>query len=227
MSKLSTLWLSSVLGCKRVEKSGREVAKETEQQTSNVSLEPQSPLGTKSPSETAAQVAMEDTTQEEQISMEPVSSSRTIAAEDLSSIPELSVETNKEAFKVVGQPEGAVNAKVNSEAAAASEGPVILDVSSTEELHANEPAGEATGDFSSGAKITADDKGKRKLTPEEEAEQEERRPKKTKGRPNTSQDEERVRLSALLEERGYDFDEVWLWSVPQMAAELDKVQQQE
>ncbi|KAD7117336.1 hypothetical protein E3N88_04604 [Mikania micrantha] len=205
----------------------REVAKETEQQTSNVSLEPQSPLGTKSPSETAAQVAMEDTTQEEQISMEPVSSSRTIAAEDLSSIPELSVETNKEASKVVGQPEGAVNAKVNSEAAAASEGPVILDVSSTEELHANEPAGEATGDFSSGAKITADDKGKRKLTPEEEAEQEERRPKKTKGRPNTSQDEERVRLSALLEERGYDFDEVWLWSVPQMAAELDKVQQQE
>ncbi|KAD7478355.1 hypothetical protein E3N88_01491 [Mikania micrantha] len=195
---LSTYFQVSSTSSSSASEDTREVAKETEQQTSNVSLEPQSPLGTK-----------------------------TVAAEDLSSIPELSVETNKEAFKVVGQPEGAVNAKVNSEAAAASEGPVILDVSSTEELHANEPAGEATGDFSSGAKITADDKGKRKLTPEEEAEQEERRPKKTKGRPNTSQNEERVRLSALLEEKGYDFDEVWLWSVPQMAAELDKVQQQE
>ncbi|KAD1053241.1 hypothetical protein E3N88_43362 [Mikania micrantha] len=71
------------------------------------------------------------------------------------------------------------------------------------------------------------DKGKRKLTPKEEAELEERIPKKKRGRPDTSQDEERIRLSALLEENGYDFDEVLLWSVPQMAAELDKVQQQE
>ncbi|KAD7478606.1 hypothetical protein E3N88_01742 [Mikania micrantha] len=68
---------------------------------------------------------------------------------------------------------------------------------------------------------------KRKLTPEEEAEQEERLPKKKKGRPDTSLDEERIRLSALLEEKGYDFDAVLLWSVPQMAAELDRVQQQE
>ncbi|KAD4179299.1 hypothetical protein E3N88_27890 [Mikania micrantha] len=165
----------------------REVAKETEQQTSNVSLEPQSPLGTKSPSETAAQ----------------------------------------ESSKGIGQLEETVNAEVNSKAAAASEGPVILDVSSTEELHADEPVGEDTEEISSGAKINADDKGKRKLTPEEEAEQEERRPKKIKGRPNTSLDEERARLSALLEVRGYDFDEVINWSVPRMAAELDKVQQQE
>ncbi|KAD7478187.1 hypothetical protein E3N88_01323 [Mikania micrantha] len=181
----------------------REVAKETEQQTSNVSLEPQSPLGTKSPSGTEA-------------------------AEALSSSSEPFVESNKESSKEIGQLEEPVNAEVNSEAAAASEGPVILDVSSTEELHANEPAGEATEEISSGAKITADDKGKRKLTPEEEAEQEEEmRPKKTKGRPNTSLDEERARLSALLEEKGYDFDEVINWSVPRMAAELDKVQQQQ
>ncbi|KAD7479184.1 hypothetical protein E3N88_02320 [Mikania micrantha] len=205
----------------------REVAKETEQQTSNVSLEPQSPLGTKSPSETAAQVVMEDTAQEESISMKSVSPSGTEAAEALSSSPEPFVESNKESSKGIGQLEETVNAEVNSEAAAASEGPVILDVSSTEELHANEPAGEATEEISSGAKITADDKGKRKLTPEEEAEQEEMRPKKTKGRPNTSLDEERARLSALLEEKGYDFDEVINWSVPRMAAELDKVQQQE
>ncbi|KAD4585139.1 hypothetical protein E3N88_22740 [Mikania micrantha] len=197
-----------------------EAAKETEQEsnTTKVSLEPQSPdgtylssSGTKSPSETAAQVAMEDTIQEQpSISMEHVSPpTGTKASEYLSSSPELSGETNKESTKMVGQPEGATNAKVNSEAAAASEGPVILDDSSSEELCANEPA------------------GKRKLTPEEEAEYEERRPKKVKGRPDTSQDEERVRFSALLEERGYDFDEVWGWSVPQMAVELDMVQQQE
>ncbi|KAD4586125.1 hypothetical protein E3N88_23726 [Mikania micrantha] len=215
----------------------REVAKETEQQTSNISLEPQSPLGTKSPSETAAQVTMEkptqekpvsmepvspsetvaqvvmeDTTQEEQISMEPVSPSRTEAAEALSSSPEPIVETNKESSKGIGQLEETVNAEVNSEAAAASKGPVILDDSSTEELHADEPIGKATGEGSSGVKITSDDKGKRKLTPEEEAEQEERIPKKKKGRPDTSMDEDRVRLSTLLEEKGYNFDEVWLWS---------------
>ncbi|KAD5961712.1 hypothetical protein E3N88_13185 [Mikania micrantha] len=199
-----------------------EAAKETEQEpnTTNVSLEPQSPSGTKSPSETAAQVAMEETIQEQpSISMEPVSPpSGTNVAEDLSSSPKLSGETNKESTKMVGQPEGAVNAKVNSEATAASEGPVILDDSSSEELRANEPAGEETGDTSSGAKLTADDKGKRKLTPEEEAEQEERRPKKVKGRPDTSQDEERVRLSALLEERGYDFDEVWGCSYDEICA---------
>ncbi|KAD1072734.1 hypothetical protein E3N88_43332 [Mikania micrantha] len=189
-----------------------QAAKETEQEftTTNVSLEPQSPAGTrqspsgtKSPSETIAQVAMEDTTQEEQpISMEPVSPSGTKAAEDLSSIPEHSVDTNKESPKMVGQPEEVVNAEVNSEAAAASEGPVIVDDSSTEELLANEPV-------------------------EQEAELEERVPKKKKGRPHTSQDEERIRISAILEEKGYDFDEVLLWSVPHMAAELDKVQQQE
>ncbi|KAD0234947.1 hypothetical protein E3N88_44575 [Mikania micrantha] len=215
-----------------------EAAKETEQEpnTTNVSLEPQSPVGThlspswtKSPSETAAQVAMEDTIQEQpSISMEPVSPpTGTKATEDLSSSPELSVETNKESTKMVGQPKGAVNAKVNSEAAAASEGPVILDVSSSEELSANEPVGEATGDIASGVKLTADDKGKRKLTPEEEAEQEERIPKKNKGRPDTSMDDELIRLSALLQEKGYDIDEVLSWSVPRMTAELDKVQQQE
>ncbi|KAD5802478.1 hypothetical protein E3N88_13838 [Mikania micrantha] len=217
-----------------------EVAKETEKQTSNVSLEPQSPSGTKSPAEThlspsgtkspsktAAQVTMEETTQEEQISMEPVSPSGTEAAEDLSSSPEPFVETNKESSKVIGQPEETVNAEVNSEAAAVSKGQVIIDDSSTKELLADEPIGEATGEISYGVKLTGDDKGKRKLTPEEEAAQEERIPKKMKGRPDTSQDEERVRLSTLLEERGYNFDEVWGWSVPQMAAELDKVQQQE
>ncbi|KAD3641229.1 hypothetical protein E3N88_30453 [Mikania micrantha] len=218
---------SSSISSSSASEDTREVAKETEQQTSNVSLEPQSPLGTKSPSETAAQVVMEDTAQEESISMKSVSPSGTEAAEALSSSPEPFVESNKESSKGIGQLEETVNAEVNSEAAAASEGPVILDVSSTEELHANEPAGEATEEISSGAKITADDKGKRKLTPEEEAEQEEMRPKKTKGRPNTSLDEERARLSALLEEKGYDFDEVINWSVPRMAAELDKVQQQE
>ncbi|KAD3640330.1 hypothetical protein E3N88_29553 [Mikania micrantha] len=187
----------------------REVAKETEKQTSNVSLEPQSPSGTKSPCETAAQVTMEETTQKEQISMEPVSPSGTEAAEDLSSSPEPFVETNKESSKVIGQLEEIVNAVVNSDAAAVSKGPVIFDDSSTEELLTDEPI------------------GKRKLTPEEEAAQEEKIPKKMKGRPDTSQDEERVRFSALLEEKGYNFDEVWGWSVPQMAAELDKVQQQE
>ncbi|KAD5318230.1 hypothetical protein E3N88_18176 [Mikania micrantha] len=205
----------------------REIVKETEQQTSNVSLEPQSPSGTKSPSETAAQVTMEEVTQEEQISMEPVSPSGTEAAEDLSSSPELFVETNKESSKVIGQLEETVNAEVNSEAAAVSKGPVIIDDSSTEELSADEPIGEATGEISSGVNVTVDDKGKRKLTPEEEAQLEERRPKKIKGRPNTSLDEERARQSALLEERGYDFDEVFHWSVPRMAAELDKMQQQE
>ncbi|KAD6454943.1 hypothetical protein E3N88_09649 [Mikania micrantha] len=169
---------------------------------------------------------MEETTQEEQpISMEPVSPSRTEAAEDLSSIPEQSVDTTKEPPKMVGQLEEAVNAKVNSEAAAACKSLVILDDSSTEELLANELVGEATGSISSGAK--AMDKGKRKLTLEEDSEQKERLPKKKKGQPDTSLDEERIRLSALLEEKGYDFDEVLLWSVPQMAAELDKVQQQE
>ncbi|KAD2804431.1 hypothetical protein E3N88_37808 [Mikania micrantha] len=205
----------------------REVVKETEQQTSNVSLEPQSPSGTKSPSETAAQVTMEEATLEEQISMEPVSPSGTEAAEDLSSSPKPFVETNKESSKVIGQLEETVNAEVNSEAAAVSKGPVIIDDSSTEELSADEPIGEATGEISSGVNVTVDDKGKRKLTPEEEAQLEERRPKKIKGRPNTSLDEERARLSALLEERGYDFDEVFHWSVPRMAAELDKMQQQE
>ncbi|KAD4180044.1 hypothetical protein E3N88_28635 [Mikania micrantha] len=193
----------------------REVAKETEKQTTNVSLEPQSlsgtksqaethlsPSGTKSPSETAAQVAMEEATQEEPIFMEPVSPSGTKAAEDLSSSPEPLVETNKESSKVIGQMEETVNAEVNSEAAAASEGPVIIDDSSTEELSANEPT-------------------------EEEAEQEERIPKKIKGRPDTSVNEEHIRLCALLEEKGYNFDEVFLWSVPRLAAELDKVQQQE
>ncbi|KAD3337310.1 hypothetical protein E3N88_32830 [Mikania micrantha] len=155
-----------------------EVAKETEQDTTNVSLEPQSPAGTQSPAETTTQVAMEETTQEEPISMEPVSPSGTMAVEDLSSTPEHSVDTAKESPKMVGQPEEAVNAKVNSEAAAASEGPVIIDDSSTEKLMANEPVSEATGSTSSGVKLTADDKGKRKLTPEEEAEQEERRPNK-------------------------------------------------
>ncbi|KAD5802985.1 hypothetical protein E3N88_14345 [Mikania micrantha] len=135
--------------------------------------------------------------------------------------------TTNESPKMVGQLEEAVNAEVNSEAAVASEGPVIIDDSSTEELLANEPVGEATGSVSSRAKLTANDKEKRKLTPEEEAEQEERIPKKMKGRPDTAQDEERIRLSALLEEKGYDFDAVLLWSVPQMVAELDKVQQQE
>ncbi|KAD0488155.1 hypothetical protein E3N88_44187 [Mikania micrantha] len=187
-----------------------EAVKETEQElnTTNVSLEPQSPVGThlspsgtkspsetqqspsgtKSPSETTAQVAMEDTIQEQpSISMEPVSPiTGTKATEDLSSSPGLSGETNKESTKMVG--------------------PVILDISSSEELCANEPAGEATGDIASGVNLTADDKGKRKLTPEEEAEQEERIPKKMKGRPETSMDDELIRL---------------------MAAELDKVQQQE
>ncbi|KAD4888652.1 hypothetical protein E3N88_20725 [Mikania micrantha] len=150
---------------------------------------------------------MEETTQEEPISMEHVSPSGTKAVEDLSSTPEHSVDTAKESPKMVGQLEEAVNAKVNSEAAAASEGPVILDVSSTEELLADEPAGEATGSISSGAKLTADDKGKRKLTPKEEAEQEESVPKKMKGRPDTSMDDELIRLSALLQEKGYDIDE--------------------
>ncbi|KAD6454710.1 hypothetical protein E3N88_09416 [Mikania micrantha] len=224
---LGTYFQVSSISSSSASEDTREVAKETVQQTSNVSLESQSPSGTKSPTETAAQVAMEETTQEEPISMEPVSPSGTEAAEALCSSPEPIVETNKESSKVIGQLEETVNAEVNSKAAAASEGPVILDDSSTEELHADEPIGEATGEISSGVNITVDDKGKRKLTPEEEAQQEERRPKKIKGRPDTSLDEERVRLSALLEERGYDFDEVWLWSVPQMAAELDKVQQQE
>ncbi|KAD4385999.1 hypothetical protein E3N88_26168 [Mikania micrantha] len=71
------------------------------------------------------------------------------------------------------------------------------------------------------------DKGKRRLTPEEEAEQEERMPKKKKGQPNTSLDDELIRLFALLQEKRYDIDEVLLWLVPQMAAELDRVQQQE
>ncbi|KAD1053242.1 hypothetical protein E3N88_43363 [Mikania micrantha] len=119
-----------------------EAAKETEQEftITDVSMEPQSPAGTqqspsgtKSPPKTTAQAAME-----------PVSPSGTEAAEDLSSIPEHSVDADKESTKRVGQPEGAVNAKVNSEAAAASEGPVIVDDSSTEELMANEPVGEAT-----------------------------------------------------------------------------------
>ncbi|KAD4178523.1 hypothetical protein E3N88_27114 [Mikania micrantha] len=132
-----------------------EAVKETEQEltTTNVSMEPQSPVGTqqspsgtKSPAEAAAQVAMEEVIQEEQpsVSMEPVSPSGTKAAEDLSSIPEHSVDTAKESPKMVGQPEGVVNAKVNSKAAAASEGPVIIDDSSIEELLGNEPAGEAT-----------------------------------------------------------------------------------
>ncbi|KAD2805038.1 hypothetical protein E3N88_38415 [Mikania micrantha] len=159
--------------------------------------------------------------------MELVSPSGKMAVEDLSSTPEHSVDTNKGSPKMVGQLEEAVNAEVNSEAAAVSEGPVIIDDSSTEELLANEPVGEATGSISSGVKLTADDKGKRNLTPEEEAEQEERIPTKKKGRPDTAQDEERIRLSALLEEKGYDFDAVLLWSVPQMVAELDKVQQEE
>ncbi|KAD4585035.1 hypothetical protein E3N88_22636 [Mikania micrantha] len=70
-----------------------------------------------------------------------------------------SVDTNKESPKMVGQLEEVVNAEVNSEAAAASEGPVIIDDSSTDELLANEPVGEATGSVSSGVKLTADDKG--------------------------------------------------------------------
>ncbi|KAD4385525.1 hypothetical protein E3N88_25693 [Mikania micrantha] len=193
----------------------REVTKKAEQQTSNVSLEHQSPLGTKSPSETAAQDSMEE---DQHVSKEPVSPSGTEAAETA---------TAQESDKMIGQLEETVNAKVNSEAAAASEGLVILNDSSTEELFAEDPIGEAIGEISSGVKITADDKGKRKLTPEEEAEQEERMPKKMKGRPDTSMDEDKVKLSALLEEKGYNFDEVWLWSVPQMFAELDKVKQQE
>ncbi|KAD6454671.1 hypothetical protein E3N88_09377 [Mikania micrantha] len=161
-----------------------EAVKETEQEltTTNVSMEPQSPSGTKSPAETTAQ-----------------------AVDDLSSTPKHSVDTAKESPKKVGQLEEAVNATVNSEAAAASEGPVIIDDSSTEELLANEPAGKVI----------------------EPAELEERRPKQKKGRPDTAQDEERIRLSALLEEKAYAFDEVLLWSVHHMAAELGKVQQQE
>ncbi|KAD4385504.1 hypothetical protein E3N88_25672 [Mikania micrantha] len=172
--------------------------------TINLSMEPkspvgiqQSPSGTKSPSETAAQVAMEEPIQEQpSISMEPVSPSGTMADEDLSSYPELSVDATKEFSKLVGQLEEAVNAKVNSEAAAASEGPVILDDSSTEELFADEPTVEPIGSISSGVKTI--DKGKRKLTPEEEAEQEERRPKIKKGRPDTSLDDEMIRLIGLL-----------------------------
>ncbi|KAD7117654.1 hypothetical protein E3N88_04922 [Mikania micrantha] len=40
-------------------------------------------------------------------------------------------------------------------------------------------------------------------------------------------DDELIKLSALLQEKGYDIDEVLSWSVPRMAAELDMVEQQE
>ncbi|KAD5960922.1 hypothetical protein E3N88_12395 [Mikania micrantha] len=85
---------------------------------------------------------------------------------------------------------------IGSEAAAASEGLVIIDDSSTEELFADEPTGEATGSISFGLNFM--EKGKRKLTPEKEAEQEKRRPKMKKGRPDTSLDGEITRLSGLL-----------------------------
>ncbi|KAD7117722.1 hypothetical protein E3N88_04990 [Mikania micrantha] len=78
-----------------------------------------------------------------------------------------------EPSKVVGQLEEVVNAKVNSEAAAASEGLIIFEVTSSEEKLADEPIGEPRDTSLSGLNKT--DKGKRKLTPEEEAEQEERR----------------------------------------------------
>ncbi|KAD7477831.1 hypothetical protein E3N88_00967 [Mikania micrantha] len=162
--------------------------------------DPTVPSRTKSSSETAAQVAMEEPIQEQpSISMEPVSPSGTMADEDLFSTPELSVDATKESSKLVGQLEEAVNAKVNFEAAAASEGPVILDDSSTEELFADEPTGGAIGSISSGVKTI--DKGKRKLT----------------------------QRRKLLRRRvkGYDVDEILLWLVPRMAAELDRVQQQE
>ena len=64
---------------------------------------------------------MEEHAQEEPISMEPLSPSKTKAAEDLSFAPEHSVDSAKESPKLVGQLEKAVNAKVNSEAAAASD----------------------------------------------------------------------------------------------------------
>ncbi|KAD3067304.1 hypothetical protein E3N88_35184 [Mikania micrantha] len=163
----------------------------------------QSPSGTKSPSRTSDQVTMEDSTQAEtSISMEPVSPLGTTAEETLSSIPEFSKDTTMEPSKVVGQLEEAVNAKVNSGAAAASEGPVIFEVTSSEEPLANEPTSEATGSISSGLNKT--DEGKRKLTLEEEAEQEERRVPKKKGRPDTSLDGEILRLSGLLQEKGFD-----------------------
>ncbi|KAD3336396.1 hypothetical protein E3N88_31915 [Mikania micrantha] len=98
---------------------------------------------------------MEEATLEEQISMEPVSPSGTEAAEDLSSSPKPFVETNKESSKVIGQLEETVNAEVNSEAAVVSKGPVIIDDSSTEELSADEPIGEATGEISSGEQEAA------------------------------------------------------------------------
>ncbi|KAD7117157.1 hypothetical protein E3N88_04425 [Mikania micrantha] len=157
---------------------------ETQQElTSNISMEPkiqQSPSGTKSPSGTSDKVTMEDSIQAEtSISMEPVSPLGTVAEETLSSIPEFSEDTTKEPSKVVGQLEEVVNAKVNSEAVAASEGPVIFKVTSSEEQLADEPTGEATGSISFGLNKT--EKGKRKLTPEEEAEQEDRRVPKKKG----------------------------------------------
>ncbi|KAD4179497.1 hypothetical protein E3N88_28088 [Mikania micrantha] len=50
---------------------------------------------------------------------------------------------------------------------------------------------------------------KKKTNPEEETKLEERvRKKKKKGRPDTSLDDELIRLSAFLQEKGYDIDEV-------------------
>ncbi|KAD7117468.1 hypothetical protein E3N88_04736 [Mikania micrantha] len=145
---------------------------------------------------------MVDSTQvETSISMEPMSPLGIVAEETLSSIPEFSKDTTKDPYKVVGQLEEAVNIKVNSEAIAASEGPAIFEVTSSEEPLVDEPNGEATGSISSGLNNT--DKGKRKLTPEEEAAQEERR------------------------DKGFDVDEILNWSVPRMASELDRVQQLE
>ncbi|KAL8200269.1 hypothetical protein R6Q57_011608 [Mikania cordata] len=145
--------------------------------------------------------------------------------EELSLDSELSEGTTKEPSDVVGQLDEAMNAKVNSEAVVVSEGPVTLDDSSTEELFFDEPTCEATGSISSGMNLM--DKGKRKLTPEEEAKQEERRPKMKKGRSDTSLDGEITRLSGLLQEKSYDVDEILLSSVPRMAEELDCLQQQE
>ena len=86
---------------------------EMTQQTSPISMEPRSPVKIhKSPTETEATADV-------------------ATAKDLSSLRVFTKETTIETSKLVGQLEEVVNAKVNSKAATASEGPVILEVSSS------------------------------------------------------------------------------------------------